>query len=330
MGKFTFIAILLAALGMLVPDARDTAAQSPPVIYLVRHAETGGGGDDPALSPEGRARAARLARMLAGAGLTSVYTTDVARTRGTAGPVAEAAAVDVRTYEPTGLRELAAELRSRPGRHLVVGHSNTTPALVQLLGGDPGGPIAEDEYGRVYQLTLADDGTHTALLGYPGGFLAEPPPAPPAVEARTEDVASVEAITDALYDVISGGVGEPRDWDRMRSLFLPGARMVPVQRAPDGRVGYREMTVEDYIRSSGPVIERIGFTERELAQRVDRFGDVAQVFSTYEGRREGVEEPILRGLNSIQLVFDGRRWWVASLAWSPEREDLPIPAEFLP
>jgi phosphohistidine phosphatase SixA len=321
---------LALAAGLLAAPA-VAAAQAPAVIYLVRHAETApDGSDDPPLSAEGMARARRLGAMLGHAGLTHIHTTDLARTRTTARAVSEATGIPVETYDPGRLEAFAERLRSGSGVHLVVGHSNTTPALVRLLGGAPGGAIAEDEYGRVYQLTLLPDEVRTAVLGYPGGLLSSPPPATPAVEARPEDVASVEALLAALYDVISGPAGERRDWDRLRSLFLPTARMVPVQRSPDGDVGYRALTVEEYIQASGPTLERIGFTERELARIVEQFGDVAHVFSTYEGHREGTPEPLVRGLNSIQMIHDGDRWWVSSLAWSPERPDLPIPPRYRP
>ena len=333
MSKLNLIVIVGMAAAMLWPDVGATQTQTPSasVIYLVRHAETADDGTrDPALSEQGTARARRLGRMLAGAGLTSIRTTDYRRTRGTAAAVAGATGLDVVTYDPSALRDLAAELLRTPGRHLVVGHSNTTPALVQLLGGDPGGPISEDDHGRVYQLTLGPDGVHTALLGYPGGLLADPPFEGGHIAANPEDVASIDAIIGALYDAISGPAGQPRDWDRLRGLFLPSARMIPVQRAPDGSTRFRAITVEEYIEGSGPVLERMGFTERELERRVDRFGDVAQVFSSYEGHAEGQADPVASGINSIQLIHDGTRWWIASLAWSPTRDDLPLPEEYRP
>jgi phosphohistidine phosphatase SixA len=323
---------VLSALALLAP-ATAAAAQDPAastVVYLVRHAETAADGTrDPALSDAGRDRAGRLARMLASAGLTAIHTTPFQRTRGTARAVAEPVGLTAAEYDPGDMEGFAAMLKEAGGRHLVVGHSNTTPALVGLLGGDPGGPIAEDEYGRVYRLDIAATGVTTAILGYPGGYLADPPPpAGAGPGADPADVETVEALVAALYDVISGPAGEPRDWDRLRGLFLPTARMIPVQRTPDGRVARRAMTVEDYVRTSGPVIERMGFREHEVARQVEQFGDVAHVFSTYAGFREGDTEPFLEGLNTIQLVYDGERWWISSLAWSPARPDLPIPPRY--
>ena len=328
----THTLVITAALLTLAPVALHAQDVAPTVVYLVRHAETDPDGtQDPPLSDAGRQRAERLVRMLAGTGLTAIHATPYRRTQGTAAAVAAATHLTVRDYDPSELRAFAAHLLEQGGRPLVVGHSNTTPALVELLGGDPAGPIADNEYGRVYVVTVDPDDVRTLVTGYPGGYLADPPPGGERIPApRPGDVESVDAIVAALYDVLSGPAGEPRDWDRLRSLFLPTARMLPVQRASDGRVVHRALTVEDYIRSSGPVIERLGFREREVARRVERFGDVAHVFSTYEGYQEGTEEPVLSGLNSIQLLHDGERWWVASLAWAPARPDLPIPPRYQP
>lgn len=150
-----------------------------------------------------------------------------------------------------------------------------------------------------------------------------------ATAAKPEDVASIDAIIKALYDVISGPVGARRDWDRMRSLFIPGGRLIPTGNRPNGGTGMRLLDVNDYIAVSGPVLERIGFREREIARRVDQFGPIAHVFSTYEGRGEADTVPT-RGINSIQLVNDGTRWWVVSVYWAAENPARPIPPQYLP
>lgn len=139
-----------------------------------------------------------------------------------------------------------------------------------------------------------------------------------------------ESIVAALYDVISGPAGQARDWDRMRALFAPGAQLTPVVRRPDGTGGFRAMTVDDYIRANSKFLEEGGFFESEIARRIDSFGGIAQVFSTYESRRKRDEKPFARGINSIQLVHDGERWWISSLAWQGETGSLPLPAKYLP
>ena len=150
--------------------------------------------------------------------------------------------------------------------------------------------------------------------------------APVAAEA---DVASLDAILGALYAVISGPVGQARDWNRLRSLFIPGARMMPIGERADGSVGIRLLAVNDYVALSGPLLVERGFRERELARRTERFGHLAQVFSTYEGTVAAGGAPI-RGINSIQLMDDGRRWWIVSLMWEAENPKLALPAQYLP
>ncbi|HEX2188762.1 MAG TPA: hypothetical protein VHG51_07665 [Longimicrobiaceae bacterium] len=147
--------------------------------------------------------------------------------------------------------------------------------------------------------------------------------------AAPEDVASIDAIVAALYDVISGPVGEPRDWDRLRSLFVPGGRLVRTGSRPEGGVGIDVMDVNDYVATSGPRLLQLGFSEREVARRTERFGHIAHVLSTYEGHSQD-RSLTVRGINSIQLVNDGSRWWVLSLFWEAEGPGSPLPQEYLP
>jgi len=144
------------------------AGQDASVIFLVRHAEKTDDGRDPPLSDAGRQRVSELAHVLRDAGITRVYSTDYVRTRDTAAPVASVLGVEVLLYDPRELENFAMELKRTTGRHLVVGHSNTTPELTELLGGDGGTDIDEPgEYDRLYVVTLASDGgVRTLLLRY--------------------------------------------------------------------------------------------------------------------------------------------------------------------
>lgn len=158
-------------------------------------------------------------------------------------------------------------------------------------------------------------------------------PAPPVVQpspaARPADVHSQDAIIAALYDVISGPGGQKRDWDRFRSLFAAGARLIPTGHRPDGAVTIRVMTPDEYASGVGPRLEASGFFEREVARTSEAFGDIVQAFSTYESRHAaGDAQPFARGINSIQLVHDGTRWWVMTVLWDSERPDNPIPAKY--
>jgi hypothetical protein len=159
-------------------------------------------------------------------------------------------------------------------------------------------------------------------------------PTTPGAESRaalSADVASIESIIAALYEVISGPAGQDRDWARFRSLFTAGARLIVAAPSQDGRVPSRNMTVEEYVSSADPFLKRDGFWEREIAHRVERYGNVAHVFSTYESRVKSADSPpFSRGINSIQLVTNGERWWVVTIFWDFERPGNPIPREYLP
>lgn len=151
---------------------------------------------------------------------------------------------------------------------------------------------------------------------------------PPA--ARPDDVASMDAIIAAVYDVISGPAGQKRDWQRFESLFVPGARLIPTAVRPDGSAVVRVMTPAEYAASADSVLTARGFFEREDHRVTESFGRIAHAFSTYESRWTLADEkPFQRGINSFQLLDDGRRWWVVSIYWDAERPDNPIPAKYL-
>lgn len=166
-----------------------------------------------------------------------------------------------------------------------------------------------------------------------GAALAAAPAAAPApAAARAADVDTVDGIVAALYDVISGSAGQPRDWDRMRGLFAPEGRLQIVAPRPDGSVALRTMSVEDYIIArNAKAFATTGFFEREAARTAETFGQVAHVFSTYESRHAKDDaKPFQRGINSIQLVNDGKRWWIVNLVWRAEDAGLPLPERYLP
>lgn len=151
-----------------------------------------------------------------------------------------------------------------------------------------------------------------------------------SIAPNPKDVGSIDGILAALYDVISGPAGQKRDWDRLRTLFIPEARLIPTGKRPDGTFSKRVMSVEDYINTSGPFLEKNGFFESEIGRKTEQFGGVVHVFSTYESRKAAADEkPFMRGINSIQLWNDGTRWWVVTIFWQNENPDTPIPAKYL-
>jgi broad specificity phosphatase PhoE len=163
--------LIVPALALALLAPAPAAAQSTDraageiVVYLVRHAERAEDGTrDPRISLPGWDRARLLADVLRDAGLTHIHTTDYRRTRSTARPTADRTGLTPEVYDPRDLAAFAARLRRTPGRHLVVGHSDTTTALVRALGGDSASPIGELEYDRLYVLTMSEGGVGTVLL----------------------------------------------------------------------------------------------------------------------------------------------------------------------
>jgi hypothetical protein len=144
---------------------------------------------------------------------------------------------------------------------------------------------------------------------------------------KPDDVKSIDSILAAVYNVISGPAGV-RDWNRFRSLFLPGATLTSAGKDLEGNIHVRPRTVEGYVTGAGGYFAQHGFFERPIVSRVQAFGNVAQVFCSYESRGAAGEAPFARGINSFQLVHDGQRWWIVSILWDEERPDNPLPKEF--
>ncbi|HYN86609.1 MAG TPA: hypothetical protein VER32_15275 [Pyrinomonadaceae bacterium] len=150
--------------------------------------------------------------------------------------------------------------------------------------------------------------------------------------ATTDDVTTLGGIIHALYDSISGPADKKRDLRRFRSLFHEGARLVPTRL--DRRTGEARalvLEVDEYFKMACEQFRVAGFFEREAARRVERFGHVTHVMSTYESRRaEDDPAPFQRGVNSIQLFHDGARYFVLTIFWDFERPDNPLPPEYEP
>jgi hypothetical protein len=158
-----------------------------------------------------------------------------------------------------------------------------------------------------------------AVLLPAAGVSAQPPQA-----AAASDDAMIGATIRDLYAVISGPAG-PRDWDKFKGLFVPEGRLVPV-----GSNGPTILTPQGYVERAGASFMKEGFFESEIARRIERYGNVAHVFSTYESRRAVGEKPFARGINSIQLVRTGGQWKILSITWQGESATYPIPQTYLP
>lgn len=154
-----------------------------------------------------------------------------------------------------------------------------------------------------------------------------------APTARPADVESVDGLITALYETVQRPPGENFDWDRMRSLFHPRAIMVPSTEQRGG--SFDVLTPEEFTDwiDSGTTVggpDDTGFSEEEIARRVERYGDIAQVFSTYRKHVWGSDETLGRGVNTITLVRNGGRWWLMSIAWDEEVGAGPLPDVYLP
>ncbi len=149
--------------------------------------------------------------------------------------------------------------------------------------------------------------------------------------AKPDDVKSMDAIMAAVYDVISGPAGQQRDWERFKSLFIPGARLIPTFKRPtDTKWNTRVLSPEEFATNSQRAVQQQGFFEREVSRKTEQFGQIAQVFSTYESRHAANDpQPFVRGINSFQLLNDGQRWWIVTIYWQGETKDSPIPQEYL-
>jgi len=144
-------------------------------------------------------------------------------------------------------------------------------------------------------------------------------------------VNSLDSTIETLYAVISGEKGEARNWELFKYLFHPDAKLIPSSRNNEGLLGARFMTPQDYINGSGKWLVENGFYEIELHRKTDTFGNITQVFSTYESyRSKNDSDPFMRGINSIQLLNDGNRWWVINIYWTQETPTNPIPKQYLP
>ena len=144
-----------------------------------------------------------------------------------------------------------------------------------------------------------------------------------AAQPSKADLAGIDQAVRGVYEVISGPPGQKRDFDRMRTLFAPGATLKAI-----GPKGLHGGSLEDYISRNAEILEKEGFTERELGRRVEVWGGLATAWSAYDGRTANGSFHE-RGINSMQLVKVNGKWLVASILWQEETPDNPLPAELI-
>lgn len=158
----------------------------------------------------------------------------------------------------------------------------------------------------------------------------DPPPrvTVPEVEPRPEDVTTIDGIVAAYYDVVSGPVGQPRDWSRDRTLYLEPILFTIARVDSAGKPFAHTIPWQQYVEESDAYLVESGFTEREIHRETREFGNIAHVWSTYEWTTASGQTG--RGINGLHLFHDGTRWWITHATWDNERAADPIPDEYLP
>jgi hypothetical protein len=151
-----------------------------------------------------------------------------------------------------------------------------------------------------------------------------------SVAPRPDDVATIDGVMKAFYEVISGLAGEPRQWSRDRSLYIPDVRFVSIEKRRDGTIEADPISHQEFVDRSDAGLVKNGFYESEVHRDTQQFGQIAHVFSTYESRIKKDGPVIARGINSLELFNDGKRWWVLAVQWDEERPGNKIPNQWLP
>ncbi|EAY31229.1 phosphoglycerate mutase family protein [Microscilla marina] len=300
-------------------------------IYLVRHAEKDKG-RNPDLTVAGKERAKALQKLLKKENIAAVYATKTKRTMQTGEPVAEAQNLAIVNYDYRDRQLLSKLFDKHVGKAiLVVGHSNTLPSLLNhLVKEDRYKDLNESVYDNLVKVHRGTDDKLTVKhLKYGRASKLTFPKPKSDYKASDADVKTIDGMIRALYGVISGAKGEKRNWDRFRSLMKPTARMNAVATRANGKQVFISMTPEDYIKRNGPYLVGKGFFEEEIGRKTERFGNIAQVFSTYVSRHTKDGAIFMRGINSIQLSYENGRWWLVNILWNSETKAQPIPARYI-
>lgn len=150
------------------------------------------------------------------------------------------------------------------------------------------------------------------------------------LQIDSTSVRSIDGVINALYEVISKEKGGQRHWKQFKYLFHPDAHLIPAGQTKDGLSMAQFMTPNEYIKSSSKWLLENGYVEKEIHRKVDAFGNIAHILSVYEAFYSTKNKtPFMRGVNSIQLFHDGKRWWIINLFWSHETSKHPIPKTYL-
>ena len=140
---------------------------------------------------------------------------------------------------------------------------------------------------------------------------------------------NIEDLVKELYSAISFSNASEVDLDRFKMLFKPDARFIYFSKN-----SVEQLKLETFVIRLKEQIDKgniKSFYEYELTKTIDKFGKIANVFSTYEAKELPESFKVIqKGINSIQLIFDKERWWIISLMWYNEDSKYEIPEKYLP
>lgn len=144
-------------------------------------------------------------------------------------------------------------------------------------------------------------------------------------------VFTLDKTIETFYESISGEKGANRNWGEFKLLFKPDAKLIPSGKDKEGVYQVNYLSPDAYIKSSEKWMKKNGFIEKEIHRRVNSFGNIKHVFSTFEAYYSKKDKhPFMRGINSIQFLNDGTRWWIINMFWTKETFENPIPKTYLP
>ena len=142
---------------------------------------------------------------------------------------------------------------------------------------------------------------------------------------NNEAVKTIEGIVGETIRIISGAKGVERDWEAFRNLYTDDAKITIVAQKKDGTNSIKTITLEKFVRLGKNFYKKEGFYEYELKKTIDEYNGIAHVVQSYQTKYADKNN---RGINSYQLVFDGKRWWINNLMWTDNKNGVDIPKEY--
>jgi hypothetical protein len=153
----------------------------------------------------------------------------------------------------------------------------------------------------------------------------------PVIPARPADVSTIDAVLKTYYEVVSGPAGQPRQWARDRTLYIPEIRFIELTEDRKGNAAARSMTHTEFVETSDAALGKSAFYEHEIHRITYRFGNIAHVLSTAEQQAAPEGPAIGHSIDNLELFYDGHRWWIVSAnIWNPASPGQALPKEFMP